>query len=122
MSSDEEDHSSSEESEEAEELITDLSNSDVVTKYQEAAKIVNLTLKGLTLKCKPGVGTLLLSSVRAYVRVRPFVRPSVRPSSSSKLCVCSVGWFVGWSDDWIVTSMRVATHTMYTPNDDQSSF
>jgi len=43
-------------SEEEEEQITDLRNSDVVTKYQEAAKIVNLTIKGLCLKCKAGTG------------------------------------------------------------------
>ena len=52
MSSEEEITSSDEE-----EQVTDLRNSDVVTKYQEAAKIVNLTIKGLCLKCKAGVGT-----------------------------------------------------------------
>lgn len=36
------------------EEVTDLSNSDVCTKYQEAAKIVNLTLEGLVSQCVPG--------------------------------------------------------------------
>lgn len=39
---------------EEEEEVTDLSVSDVCTKYQEAAKIVNLALQGLTLQCVPG--------------------------------------------------------------------
>jgi len=38
----------------AEEEITDLSNSDVCTKYQEAAKIVNLALSGLVSQCVAG--------------------------------------------------------------------
>lgn len=54
MSSEEDPLSSEEEEEEEEEEITTLENSDVVTKYQEAAKIVNLTMKGLTLKCTAG--------------------------------------------------------------------
>eukprot|EP00594_Rhizosolenia_setigera_P003171 CAMPEP_0178953990 /NCGR_PEP_ID=MMETSP0789-20121207/8734_1 /TAXON_ID=3005 /ORGANISM="Rhizosolenia setigera, Strain CCMP 1694" /LENGTH=401 /DNA_ID=CAMNT_0020635327 /DNA_START=354 /DNA_END=1559 /DNA_ORIENTATION=- len=37
-----------------EEEITDLSNSDVCTKYQEASKIVNLALQGLVGMCVPG--------------------------------------------------------------------
>lgn len=37
-----------------EEEITDLSNSDVCTKYQEASKIVNLALQGLIGQCVPG--------------------------------------------------------------------
>lgn len=37
-----------------EEEVTDLSNSDVCTKYQEAAKIVNLALQGLVGQCVPG--------------------------------------------------------------------
>jgi methionine aminopeptidase len=40
--------------EEKEEEVTDLSNSDVCTKYQEAAKIVNLALQGLVSQCVPG--------------------------------------------------------------------
>ncbi|CAM9231003.1 unnamed protein product [Choristocarpus tenellus] len=36
------------------EVATDLSNSDVTTKYQEAAKICNLALQGLTQQCVPG--------------------------------------------------------------------
>lgn len=36
------------------EEVTDLSNSDVCTKYQEAAKIVNLALQGLISQCVPG--------------------------------------------------------------------
>jgi len=42
------------EEEEEEEEITDLSNSDVCTKYQEASKIVNLALTGLVSMCVPG--------------------------------------------------------------------
>jgi len=49
-----------EEGEEGEE-VTDLSNSDVCTKYQEAAKIVNLTLEGLVGQCIPGAKILDLS-------------------------------------------------------------
>jgi len=40
--------------EENEEEVTDLSNSDVCTKYQEASKIVNLALQGLVGQCIPG--------------------------------------------------------------------
>lgn len=43
-----------EEVEEDEEEVTDLSNSDVCTKYQEAAKIVNLALAGLVSQCIAG--------------------------------------------------------------------
>mmetsp|Transcript_11431 Transcript_11431/g.16288 ORF Transcript_11431/g.16288 Transcript_11431/m.16288 type:complete len:100 (-) Transcript_11431:11-310(-) len=43
-----------EEEEGEEEEVTDLSNSDVCTKYQEAAKIVNTTLEGLVSQCIPG--------------------------------------------------------------------
>jgi len=39
---------------ENEEEITDLSNSDVCTKYQEASKIVNLALTGLVSQCLTG--------------------------------------------------------------------
>lgn len=58
--SDEEDHSTSGdevEEEEAEE-VTDLSNSDVCTKYQEASKIVNLTLQGLISQAVVGAKVL----------------------------------------------------------------
>ncbi len=37
-----------------EEEVTDLSNSDVCTKYQEASKIANLALTGLISQCVPG--------------------------------------------------------------------
>lgn len=47
-----------EEVEEEEQEITDLSNSDVCTKYQEASKIVNLTLEGLVQQCVPGAKIL----------------------------------------------------------------
>jgi len=40
--------------EKEEEEVTDLSNSDVCTKYQEASKIVNLALQGLISQCIPG--------------------------------------------------------------------
>lgn len=43
-----------------EEQVTDLSDSDVCTKYQEAAKIVNLTLQGLVTQCVPGAKVLEL--------------------------------------------------------------
>lgn len=44
--------------EKEEEEITDLSNSDVCTKYQEASKIVNLALQGLIGQCIPGAKIL----------------------------------------------------------------
>jgi len=53
MSDSESDASSVEEIGEEEE-ITDLSNSDVCTKYQEASKIANLALTGLVGMCLPG--------------------------------------------------------------------
>mmetsp|Transcript_952 Transcript_952/g.1185 ORF Transcript_952/g.1185 Transcript_952/m.1185 type:complete len:404 (-) Transcript_952:578-1789(-) len=37
-----------------EEEVTDLSNSDVTTKYKEASKIVNLALQGVIQQCTPG--------------------------------------------------------------------
>jgi methionine aminopeptidase len=40
------------------EEVTDLSNSDVCTKYQEASKIVNLALTGLLSQCVPGARIL----------------------------------------------------------------
>lgn len=40
--------------EEAKETVTDLSNSDVVTKYKAAADIVNKTLAGVILQCVEG--------------------------------------------------------------------
>ncbi|KAL7543924.1 hypothetical protein ACHAXR_013370 [Thalassiosira sp. AJA248-18] len=62
MSDDDNSTSSAEESvnveETKEEEITDLSNSDVCTKYQEASKIVNLALKGLIEQCIPGAKVL----------------------------------------------------------------
>uniref|UniRef100_A0A7S1G319 Peptidase M24 domain-containing protein n=2 Tax=Corethron hystrix TaxID=216773 RepID=A0A7S1G319_9STRA len=45
---------------EEEEEITDLSNSDVCTKYQEAARIANLALTGIVSQTKPGVTVLEL--------------------------------------------------------------
>jgi curved DNA binding protein len=50
----EEDDEDDEEEEKEEVDMTDLSNSDVCTKYQEACKIVNLTLEGLVSQCIPG--------------------------------------------------------------------
>lgn len=55
--SDEEYDPSDEEVEEVEE-VTDLSNSDVCTKYQEASKIVNLTLEGLVAQTIVGAKVL----------------------------------------------------------------
>ena len=55
MADDEEnDHLEEEEEEEEEEEVTDLSSSDVCTKYQDASKIVNLTLEGLVGQCVAG--------------------------------------------------------------------
>lgn len=53
MSDDDSENQSGEDGEEKEE-VTDLSSSDVTTKYQEASKIVNLALKGLVERCVPG--------------------------------------------------------------------
>ena len=73
MSSDE-DLSSSEE----EEQITDLRNSDVVTKYQEAAKIVNLTLRGIIGKCKAGTGKFLPHKTLIVKTVKnPFINRAI---------------------------------------------
>mmetsp|Transcript_18873 Transcript_18873/g.30927 ORF Transcript_18873/g.30927 Transcript_18873/m.30927 type:complete len:433 (-) Transcript_18873:284-1582(-) len=60
MSDDESSTGSVEENvaEEEVEAITDLSNSDVCTKYQEASKIVNLALTGLISQCIPGAQIL----------------------------------------------------------------
>lgn len=49
--------------EETVEEITDLNNSDVCTKYQEASKIVNLALKGLIEQCVVGAMVLDLCKV-----------------------------------------------------------
>jgi len=43
-----------EEKKDGEEEVTDISDSDVCTKYQEAAKIVNLALQGIVSQCLPG--------------------------------------------------------------------
>eukprot|EP00339_Tiarina_fusa_P017815 CAMPEP_0117036120 /NCGR_PEP_ID=MMETSP0472-20121206/25609_1 /TAXON_ID=693140 ORGANISM="Tiarina fusus, Strain LIS" /NCGR_SAMPLE_ID=MMETSP0472 /ASSEMBLY_ACC=CAM_ASM_000603 /LENGTH=400 /DNA_ID=CAMNT_0004745789 /DNA_START=167 /DNA_END=1369 /DNA_ORIENTATION=- len=58
MSSDEEDIVGDDVEEEEETEVTDLSNSDVCTKYQEASKIVNLALEGLVAQCIPGAKIL----------------------------------------------------------------
>jgi len=50
-----------------EEEVTDLSNSDVCTKYQEASKIVNLALKGLISQCIPGAQVLDLCKFGATI-------------------------------------------------------
>jgi curved DNA binding protein len=73
MSDDESEFSVNEVEEEEEEEITDLSNSDVCTKYQEASKIVNLALTGLVSQCIAGAkiidlcqfGTTVLESQTA---------------------------------------------------------
>uniref|UniRef100_A0A7S2UWR2 Peptidase M24 domain-containing protein n=1 Tax=Fibrocapsa japonica TaxID=94617 RepID=A0A7S2UWR2_9STRA len=49
-----EEEESEEEDEEKEDEVTDLSNSDVTTKYREAAKIVDLALQGVLTQCTPG--------------------------------------------------------------------
>lgn len=61
--SDDSSASSAESVKETEE-ITDLTNSDVCTKYQEASKIVNLALKGLIGQCVVGAKVLDLCKVR----------------------------------------------------------
>ncbi len=68
MSSDEEEQVVAAEGEEVEteSQVTDLTNSDVVTKYQEAAKIVNLTIKGLALKCTAGTGSFFLPGTQVF--------------------------------------------------------
>lgn len=43
-----------EDEEAEEEAVEDLSNSDVTTKYQEAAKIANMTLQGVIQQCVVG--------------------------------------------------------------------
>jgi len=54
----EDEYEVSDEEVEEEEEITDLSNSDVCTKYQEASKIVNLTLEGLVKQTVVGAKVL----------------------------------------------------------------
>ncbi len=54
--------------------MTDLSNSDVTTKYQEAAKIANFALEGVVQQCVPGAkiidvcifGDTVIQAVSAY--------------------------------------------------------
>ena len=58
MSDDESSTASGTNNPEQTEEITDLSNSDVTTKYQEASKIVNLALTGLISQCIPGASIL----------------------------------------------------------------
>ena len=58
MSDDESSTASSNQHPPPSEEITDLSNSDVTTKYQEASKIVNLALTGLISQCIPGASIL----------------------------------------------------------------
>jgi methionine aminopeptidase len=58
MSDDESSTASATPSQQPTEEITDLSNSDVTTKYQEASKIVNLALTGLISQCIPGASIL----------------------------------------------------------------
>jgi hypothetical protein len=77
---------------ETESQVTDLTNSDVVTKYQEAAKIVNLTIKGLALKCTAGTGAW--SFVPAAAPPLPVVRlPTTRRTNVAVLsgCVSTLG-------------------------------
>ena len=71
MSEEEEDISINEEVNEDtaqghEEDVTDLSNSDVCTKYQEAAKVVNLALIGLVSQCQAGARIIDLCQVGIY--------------------------------------------------------
>jgi curved DNA binding protein len=58
MSSEDEKSVEAPEGDEVKEEVTDLSNSDVCTKYQEASKIVNLALEGLVGQCVPGAKIL----------------------------------------------------------------
>lgn len=61
--------------EQEEEVVEDLSNSDVTTKYQEAAKIANLTLQGVIQQCVAGArvndlckfGDTVIAQVSSFV-------------------------------------------------------
>ena len=51
---DDDDEEKKDEENTSDDVITDLSDSDVCTKYQEASKVVNLALSGLVSRCLPG--------------------------------------------------------------------
>uniref|UniRef100_A0A7S2A2K4 Peptidase M24 domain-containing protein n=1 Tax=Trieres chinensis TaxID=1514140 RepID=A0A7S2A2K4_TRICV len=96
MSDEESDASSVEEvEEEEEEEITDLSNSDVCTKYQEASKIVNLALTGLVSQCLPGAkiidlcqfGTSVIESQAAKLYTKKVKGAAVDRGVAFPVCI-----------------------------------
>mmetsp|Transcript_8506 Transcript_8506/g.12588 ORF Transcript_8506/g.12588 Transcript_8506/m.12588 type:complete len:400 (-) Transcript_8506:60-1259(-) len=92
MSDEEEIHSNAEEEEEE---ITDLSSSDVCTKYQEAAKIVNLALQGLILQCVPGAkiidlcqfGTTVIETQAAKLYTKKVEGAAVEKGVAFPVCI-----------------------------------
>ncbi|KAL3817050.1 hypothetical protein ACHAXA_000100 [Cyclostephanos tholiformis] len=53
-SSDDDEDEEEKKADEDDAMVTDLSDSDVCTKYQEASRVVNLALSGLVSRCLPG--------------------------------------------------------------------
>lgn len=90
MSDEEEINSNAEEEE-----CTDLSSSDVCTKYQEAAKIVNLALQGLILQCVPGAkiielcqfGTTVIETQAAKLYTKKIDGIAVEKGVAFPVCV-----------------------------------
>lgn len=91
-----------EETEEAE-PVTDLSNSDVTTKYQEASKIANLALQGVVQQCVAGArvndlckfGDTVIEQVQQYTKYDGLFFPAkeatiLQQHQSITLLVCTV--------------------------------
>jgi len=80
---------------EEEEEVTDLSNSDVCTKYQEAAKIVNLALTGLVSQCVAGAkiidlcqfGTTILETQTAKLYNKKVNGTSIEKGVAFPVCI-----------------------------------
>jgi len=78
-----------------EEEVTDLSSSDVCTKYQEASKIVNLALKGLVEMCVPGTkiidlcqfGTTLIDSQCARLYTKKVNGSAIERGVAFPVCI-----------------------------------
>lgn len=97
MSDDESESSAEEieEEEEEEEEITDLSNSDVCSKYQEASKIVNLALQGLVKQCIPGAkivnlckfGTTVIETQASKLHTKKVKGKTVERGVAFPVCV-----------------------------------
>lgn len=95
MSDDESDYSVEDVEEEEAEEITDLSNSDVCTKYQEASKIVNLTLSGLVSQCITGArvidlcqfGTTILETQTAKLYNKKVNGSAVEKGVAFPVCI-----------------------------------